>query len=80
MSHFGVSRDRLDIEQYIKVKRKVSIQEIYNKFFDGRDQVTFKRELDMMIDKSKKAFEISEKNGNRCSYIDTDGNYFTYNE
>ena len=80
MSHFGVCRDRPDIEEYIKVKGKVAIEEIYNKFFDDRDQVTFKLELDIMIDKSKKAFEISKKMGNRCSYIDFDGYYFTYNE
>ena len=74
MNSAGSSEYMYDIEQYIKEHGKVSMDKIYQKFRNGKDIESFQRELHILVDKSKKAFE----NTGGKYYIDFDGLMYMY--
>lgn len=74
MFRIGIVPDRYDIEDFIKEHGQVSIDEIYREFGKGRDVESFQRELDILVDKSKKACEKGQEycivfDGTMYSYI-----------
>ena len=74
MSSVGTIPYRDDIEKYIIERGQVSIDEIYRKFSKESDIEPFQRELDILVDKSKKACEKGQEycivfDGTMYSYI-----------
>ncbi len=80
MNRVGIIRYREDIEQYIRDKGRVSKKDIYDIFFDKRDMERFELEIDIMVDKLRKASKLNKQKGlvNGIGYIDVVDGYFVY--
>lgn len=74
MSSSGCVEYRNDIEQYIAERNVVSKEEIFEVFLNGRDTNDLQLELNILVDKSKLAFD--KYNGLSC--INFDGINYKY--